>query len=151
MPPKPQPVTLRIELLDVAPLVWRRVLVSNQWTLANLHNYLQWTHAHEFRSARASWHRTGGFTKSASIRIPPTTATSAVSRWRRLPPSWASAGGLKTATTRGADGSIASSSSHLGRYGRQVVCFFQRVWRERTPALRTTSVGPTAMRCSWKS
>lgn len=55
MPPKSQPVTLRIELLDVAPLVWRRVLVSNQWTLASLHSYLQWvmgwmnTHAHEFQ------------------------------------------------------------------------------------------------------
>jgi hypothetical protein len=55
MPPTPQPVTLRIELLDVAPLVWRRVLVSNQWTLASLHNYLQWVmgwmnaHAHEFQ------------------------------------------------------------------------------------------------------
>ena len=55
MPPTAQPVTLRIELLDVAPLVWRRVLVSNQWTLASLHNYLQWvmgwmdTHAHEFQ------------------------------------------------------------------------------------------------------
>ena len=54
MPPKPQPVGLRIELLDIAPLIWRRVLVSNQWTLASLHNYLQWvmgwmdTHAHEF-------------------------------------------------------------------------------------------------------
>jgi len=54
MPPKPQPVALRIELLDIAPLIWRRVLVSNQWTLASLHNYLQWvmgwmdTHAHEF-------------------------------------------------------------------------------------------------------
>lgn len=52
--PKPQPVALRIELLEVAPLVWRRVLVSNQWTLASLHGYLQWvmgwtdTHAHEF-------------------------------------------------------------------------------------------------------
>lgn len=55
MPPKPYPIALRIELLDVAPLVWRRVLVSNQSTLASLHNYLQWvmgwndTHAHEFR------------------------------------------------------------------------------------------------------
>lgn len=28
-PPRPQPVALRIELLDVVPLVWRRVLVSN--------------------------------------------------------------------------------------------------------------------------
>lgn len=54
-PPRPQPVALRIELLDVAPLVWRRVLVSNQWTLASLHGYLQWvmgwtdSHAHEFQ------------------------------------------------------------------------------------------------------
>ena len=54
MPPRPQPVALRIELLDVVPMVWRRVLVSNQSTLASLHNYLQWvmgrtdTHAHEF-------------------------------------------------------------------------------------------------------
>jgi hypothetical protein len=53
--PRPQPVALRIELLDVAPLVWRRVLVSNQWTLASLHGYLQWvmgwtdSHAHEFQ------------------------------------------------------------------------------------------------------
>lgn len=54
-PPRPQSVALRIELLDVAPLVWRRVLVSNQWTLASLHHYLQWvmgwtdSHAHEFQ------------------------------------------------------------------------------------------------------
>ncbi len=54
-PPPPQPVALRIELLDVVPLVWRRVLVSNQWTLASLHRYLQWvmgwtdSHAHEFQ------------------------------------------------------------------------------------------------------
>ena len=52
--PRPTPVALRIELLDVEPLVWRRVLVSNQWTLASLHGYLQWvmgwtdSHAHEF-------------------------------------------------------------------------------------------------------
>lgn len=54
-PPRPQPTALRIELRDVAPLVWRRVLVSNQWTLASLHGYLQWvmgwtdSHAHEFQ------------------------------------------------------------------------------------------------------
>ncbi len=55
MPPRPQSVALRIELLDVAPMIWRRVLVSNQSTLASLHNYLQWvmgwtdSHAHEFQ------------------------------------------------------------------------------------------------------
>lgn len=54
MPPKPQPVALRIEIKEVKPLVWRRIVVSNQWTLASLHNYLQWVigwqdcHAHEF-------------------------------------------------------------------------------------------------------
>jgi hypothetical protein len=54
MPPKPQPIALRIELLNIAPLVWRRVVVSNQWTLASLHHYVQWvmgwwdSHAHEF-------------------------------------------------------------------------------------------------------
>lgn len=52
--PRATPIALRIELLDVSPLIWRRVLVSNQWTLASLHGYLQWvmgwqdTHAHEF-------------------------------------------------------------------------------------------------------
>lgn len=48
-------MALRIELLDVIPLACRRVLVSNQWTLASLHRYLQlvmgWTdsHAHGFQ------------------------------------------------------------------------------------------------------
>ncbi len=55
MPPKPKPVALRIELLDVKPLVWRRIVVPNQWTFASLHHYLQWvmgwwdSHAHEFQ------------------------------------------------------------------------------------------------------
>lgn len=54
-PPRSTPIALRIELQDVAPLVWRRLLVSKQWTLASLHGYLQrvmgWTdsHAHEFQ------------------------------------------------------------------------------------------------------
>lgn len=54
-PPQPRPIALRIELRDVTPLVWRRVLVSNQWTLAALHKWLQWimgwmdTHAHEYQ------------------------------------------------------------------------------------------------------
>ena len=53
-PPMPKAVALRIELLEVAPLVWRRVLVADNWTLASLHHYLQWvmgwtdSHAHEF-------------------------------------------------------------------------------------------------------
>ncbi len=53
-PPVPKAVALRIELKDVAPLVWRRVLVPDNWTFATLHHYLQWvmgwtdSHAHEF-------------------------------------------------------------------------------------------------------
>jgi hypothetical protein len=49
-------VALLVELLDVVPLVWRRVLVSNQWTFASVHGYLQWvmgwtdSHAHEFET-----------------------------------------------------------------------------------------------------
>lgn len=52
--PRPEAVSLRIELLEVVPLVWRRVLVPHTWTLASLHQYLQWvmgwtdSHAHEF-------------------------------------------------------------------------------------------------------
>jgi len=40
-PPRPNAVALRIELKEVAPLVWRGVLVPNNWTLAALHSYLQ--------------------------------------------------------------------------------------------------------------
>lgn len=54
VPPRPYPASLRVELRDVTPLVWRRVLVPNHWSLASLHHYLQWmmgwndSHAHEF-------------------------------------------------------------------------------------------------------
>lgn len=53
--PQPQLVALRVELRDVEPLVWRRVLVANQWTLVSLHKWLQWimgwmdTHGHEYQ------------------------------------------------------------------------------------------------------
>lgn len=30
-PPRPQPVALRIELLDVVPVVWRRVVAPDWW------------------------------------------------------------------------------------------------------------------------
>jgi hypothetical protein len=52
------PVAMRVELLGISPLIWRRIVVSNQSTLASLHKYLQWvfgwqdTHAHEFRVGR---------------------------------------------------------------------------------------------------
>ena len=55
MPPKPAPVALRVELMEVTPLVWRRIVVPNQWTFTALHHYLQWvmgwwdSHAHEFQ------------------------------------------------------------------------------------------------------
>ena len=58
-PSLPKAVALRIELKGVAPLVWRRVLVPDNWTLATLHNYLQWvmgwtdSHAHEFEIGAA--------------------------------------------------------------------------------------------------
>lgn len=51
---RPKPIALRIELLDIEQLVWRSVVVSNQWSFASLHGYLQgvlgWQdpHAHEF-------------------------------------------------------------------------------------------------------
>lgn len=49
---------LRIELRGVEPLVWRRVLVPENITLAKLHVVLQWTmgwsnsHLHEYEIAR---------------------------------------------------------------------------------------------------
>jgi Plasmid pRiA4b ORF-3-like protein len=55
MPSNSQPTALRVELKDIEPLIWRRIVVSNQWTFATLHSYLQWvmgwqdSHAHEFR------------------------------------------------------------------------------------------------------
>lgn len=53
--PSPKPIALRVELLNIEPLIWRRIVVSNQSTLLTLHNYLQWVlgwedkHAHEFQ------------------------------------------------------------------------------------------------------
>jgi hypothetical protein len=54
---KPELIALRVELQDIAPLVWRRIVVPGQWSFAELHSYLQWTmgwedaHAHEFHVA----------------------------------------------------------------------------------------------------
>jgi hypothetical protein len=54
MPPKPQPIGFRVELRDIEPLIWRRIVVSDQWTLAGVHHFVQWvmgwwdSHAHEF-------------------------------------------------------------------------------------------------------
>jgi hypothetical protein len=51
----PASVALRIELCDVEPLIWRRILVPTSWPMSRLHNYVQWvmgwqdTHPHEFR------------------------------------------------------------------------------------------------------
>jgi Plasmid pRiA4b ORF-3-like protein len=67
-------VSLRIELLGVAP-VWRRALVPHQWTLASLHQYLQWvmgwtdSHAHEFEVGHGLvapdwWIEEAGFDKA---------------------------------------------------------------------------------------
>jgi hypothetical protein len=52
---KPVSVMLRIELCDIEPLIWRRIVVPASWAMFTLHNYVQrvmgWrdTHAHEFR------------------------------------------------------------------------------------------------------
>ena len=51
-------VQLKIELRDVKPLVWRRILVPETVTLAKLHVILQWamgwtsSHLHEYEIAR---------------------------------------------------------------------------------------------------
>lgn len=56
-PPARAGIALRIEWLHVEPLVWRRALVPNSWTLLTVYRYLQWvmgwqdSHAHEFRLA----------------------------------------------------------------------------------------------------
>ena len=48
-------VVLRIELCDIEPLIWRRMVVPTSWPMSTLHQYVQWvmgwqdTHAHEFR------------------------------------------------------------------------------------------------------
>jgi hypothetical protein len=48
-------VALRIELCDIEPLIWRRIVVPTSWPMSTLHNYVQWvmgwqdTHAHDFR------------------------------------------------------------------------------------------------------
>jgi Plasmid pRiA4b ORF-3-like protein len=48
-------VVLRIELCDIEPLIWRRIVVPTSWPMSTLHRYVQWvmgwqdTHAHEFR------------------------------------------------------------------------------------------------------
>lgn len=52
---KPRPIVLRVELQEVTPIVWRRIVVSDEWTLSSLHQYLQWivgwtdSHPHEFQ------------------------------------------------------------------------------------------------------
>jgi len=52
---KPTSVAMRIELCDIEPLIWRRIVVPTFWPMSTLHHYVQsvmgWqdTHAHEFR------------------------------------------------------------------------------------------------------
>lgn len=36
--PCPKAISLRSELLQIEPLIWRRVLVFNQWTLVSLYS-----------------------------------------------------------------------------------------------------------------
>jgi hypothetical protein len=52
---KPVSVVLRIELYDIEPLIWRRIVVPTAWPMSTLHHYMQWvmgwqdSHAHEFQ------------------------------------------------------------------------------------------------------
>ena len=52
---KPASAELRIELRDIEPLIWRRIIVPTSWPMSTLHHYVQsvmgWqdSHAHEFR------------------------------------------------------------------------------------------------------
>lgn len=75
---------LRIELREVRPLVWRRLLVPETVTLAKLHGILQWTmgwmnsHLHEFEIARqrygvpdTEWEPPGAVTDERRVRLKP--------------------------------------------------------------------------------
>jgi hypothetical protein len=78
---------LRVELRGVEPLVWRRVLVPENITLAKLHIVLQWTmgwsnsHLHEYEIARRrygipddEWPSTEPVTDERRVRLKPLTA-----------------------------------------------------------------------------
>jgi hypothetical protein len=111
-PPTPKTVALRIELLEVVPLVWRRVLVADQWTLASLHHYLHgyWAGPTPMptssRWAMASLPRIGGYRRPAPRRRPVAIGTSGAFRWPPWCRSSASAGNSRTATTWGMAGNI---------------------------------------------
>lgn len=75
---------LRVELRGVEPLVWRRVLVPENITLAKLHVVLQWTmgwsssHLHEYEIARRrygipddEWPSTEPITDERRVRLKP--------------------------------------------------------------------------------
>jgi hypothetical protein len=75
---------LRVELRGVEPLVWRRVLVPENITLAKLHIVLQWTmgwsnsHLHEYEIARRrygipddEWPSTEPVTDERRVRLKP--------------------------------------------------------------------------------
>jgi Plasmid pRiA4b ORF-3-like protein len=75
---------LRVELRGVEPLVWRRVLVPENITLAKLHVVLQWTmgwsnsHLHEYEIARRrygipddEWPSTEPVTDERPVRLKP--------------------------------------------------------------------------------
>jgi hypothetical protein len=75
---------LRVELRGVEPLVWRRVLVPENITLAKLHVVLQWTmgwhdsHLHEYEIARRrygipddEWPSTEPVTDERRVRLKP--------------------------------------------------------------------------------
>lgn len=148
MPPKPEPVGLRIELEHVKPLVWRRIVVSNQWTLASLHNYVQWvvgwqgSHAHEFHVgsrviAPQWWIRETEFDRETMHCVD-------AYPWRpsRAKSVWAV---LSSITTTGVMvGSIVSSWRRHRTHGLTTTSLYRLVRLGRMPAHLRMSVGRTA-------
>jgi Plasmid pRiA4b ORF-3-like protein len=35
-------VALRIELCNIEPLIWRRIVVPTSWPMSTLHHYVEW-------------------------------------------------------------------------------------------------------------
>lgn len=93
-PPRPKPAALRIELLGIEPLIWWRVVVSSQTTLAALHNYLQWvmgwqdSHAHEFQLGEEIIAPDWWIQETAGDRPGVTLARYCAVRWLVSSPIW---------------------------------------------------------------
>ena len=62
VPPSPVVYQLRLVLTGISPMIWRRLLVSSETTIAELHEYIQicfdWDneHLHYFRIQGKNYH-----------------------------------------------------------------------------------------------